>query len=72
MFSHAITASGVLSVRLSIALAMTGAMNLRMLGPTAHVTYGKNGRQFLQRLQASLRLLLTMVAEAISSTTSAS
>ena len=30
---------GVEAVRESIALAMTGAMNLRMLGPTAQVTW---------------------------------
>jgi len=34
------TASGVELARASIALAMTGAMNLRMFGPTAQVTYG--------------------------------
>ncbi len=39
MFSHATTARGVDSVRASIALAMTGAMNLRIFGPTAQVTY---------------------------------
>ena len=39
MFSQAITAKGVDSVRRSIPLATTGAINLRTLGPTAHVTY---------------------------------
>ena len=45
MFSQAMTASGCLSVRASMALAMTGAMNFRMFGPTAQVTYrGGKGR----------------------------
>ena len=39
-FSQAMTDRGVLEERMSIPLAMTGAMNLRMLGPTAQVTYG--------------------------------
>jgi hypothetical protein len=38
-FSQAMTCRGALSVeRASIPLAMTGAMNLRMLGPTEQVT----------------------------------
>ena len=37
-FSHATTARGTLSFRASIPLPMTGAMNLRILGPTAQVT----------------------------------
>lgn len=40
-FSHAMTASGKDSLRASIPFPMTGAMNLRMLGPTAHVTWVK-------------------------------
>jgi hypothetical protein len=38
-FSQAITASGWLEVRASMPLAMTGAINLRILGPTAQVTF---------------------------------
>jgi hypothetical protein len=37
-FSQAMTASGLLSLRASMPLAMGSAMNLRMLGPTAQVT----------------------------------
>ena len=37
-FSQATTARGFGAVRLLIAFAMTGAMNFRILGPTAQVT----------------------------------
>ena len=38
MFSHAMTAKGVLAVRALMALPITGAMNFKILGPTAQVT----------------------------------
>ena len=41
MFSQATTARGLELLRASIALAMTGAMNFRILGPTAQVTCGE-------------------------------
>ena len=37
-FSQAMTASGFDTVRLSMAFPMTGAMNFKILGPTAQVT----------------------------------
>lgn len=38
-FSHAITERGLDSVRAVMALAITGAINFRMFGPTAQVTW---------------------------------
>ena len=68
-FSQAITASGVETVRPSIPLAMTEAMNLRIFGPTAQVTYQYNvsDRRAVGRIAG-----LTISAFEISLTTSAS